>query len=226
VGFVFFQLQSDIHCAEAKRKGVIVNTIYCGSKDVGIREHWNLAGECGNGSFTNIDQNIMQEIPTPYDSTIFSLNDKLNVTYMGYGSLRNDNAFQQKRVDNLNMKLNKTASVNRAAVKANKQLYNNASWDLVDAYERDTSFITKVDMKALPDSLQNKTRQELKQVVEEKTEERSQIQQQILTLSKQRETYIATERAKAAVNSNQPTLESEVERIIRQQVKRFNMRVE
>ena len=50
-------LQGSLHytkaCTEAKNKGVIVNTIYCGDKMQGIREHWNLAGECGNGSFTN-----------------------------------------------------------------------------------------------------------------------------------------------------------------------------
>jgi hypothetical protein len=39
-------------CTEAKNKGVIVNTIYCGDRLQGIKEHWNLLGECGNGSFT------------------------------------------------------------------------------------------------------------------------------------------------------------------------------
>jgi hypothetical protein len=38
-------------CEEARKKGVIVNTIYCGDKMQGIREHWNLGGECGSGSF-------------------------------------------------------------------------------------------------------------------------------------------------------------------------------
>jgi hypothetical protein len=57
-------------CTEAKNKGVIVNTIYCGDRLQGIKEHWNLLGECGNGSFTNINSDAKPEdIPTPYDST-------------------------------------------------------------------------------------------------------------------------------------------------------------
>lgn len=43
-------------CATARDKGVIVNTIYCGDRLQGIREHWNLNAECGNGSYTNINQ--------------------------------------------------------------------------------------------------------------------------------------------------------------------------
>ena len=83
-------LQGNLHytkaCTEAKNKGVIVNTIYCGDRMQGIKEHWNLAGECGNGSFTNINQNAKEEdIPTPYDSLMYSYNDKLNNTYIAYG---------------------------------------------------------------------------------------------------------------------------------------------
>jgi len=51
-------------CTKAKEKGVIVNTIYCGDRMQGIKEHWNLAGECGNGSFANINQDAKEiEIP-------------------------------------------------------------------------------------------------------------------------------------------------------------------
>ncbi|MEI9955284.1 MAG: hypothetical protein WDM90_03025 [Ferruginibacter sp.] len=80
-------LQGDIQyttsCAAAKQKGVIVNTIYCGDRMQGIKEHWNLAGECGNGSFTNINQDAKTiEIPTPYDSMLYVMNTKLNGTYV------------------------------------------------------------------------------------------------------------------------------------------------
>ena len=64
-------------CSEAKKKGVIVNTIYCGDKMQGIKEHWDLGAECGTGNFTNIDQNAkLEDILTPYDSTLFVLNSQ------------------------------------------------------------------------------------------------------------------------------------------------------
>lgn len=210
-------------CAEAKAKGVIVNTIYCGSKEMGIREHWNLSGECGNGSFTNIDQNAKpDDIATPYDSTLFVLNSKLNNTYISYGVAGAGSYYRQAEMDKANYTLNKAAMAQRVAVKGKKELYQNSSWDLLDAAERDSTFIAKVDLKTLPDSLKNKTRVQLQQIVNEKNTERGLIQKDIAAISKQREGYIAAERAKKAATNN-ATLETEVERTIRQQAKRFNM---
>jgi hypothetical protein len=211
-------------CAEAKKKGVIVNTIYCGDKMQGIKEHWNLAGECGNGSFTNINQDAkVPDIPTPYDSTLIVLNGKLNNTYLFYGWEGSAKYSTQATVDVYNSSAGFGIAAKRTAVKGNKQLYNNASWDLVDAMEKDSAIVKKVDMKTLPDSLQNKSREELEKIVFKKTEDRSAVQKEIMTINNQREAYIATERAKAANNNNIQTLESEVEKVIRQQAKRFNM---
>ncbi|MFN0082583.1 MAG: hypothetical protein ACKVOM_08700 [Ferruginibacter sp.] len=59
-------LQGDVvytkGCALAKDKGVIANTIYCGDRMARIKEHWNFAGERGDGSFTNINQNAWLNI--------------------------------------------------------------------------------------------------------------------------------------------------------------------
>jgi hypothetical protein len=226
-------LQGDIvytqSCTEAKRKGVIVNTIYCGDSTQGIREHWNLGGECGSGSYTYINQDAKrEEIPTPYDSALFVLNNKLNGTYLSYGYKGAKNFEMQAGVDVINMGLSKPVAAQRVAVKANKQLYNNSSWDMVDAYHGDTTFIANVDMKTLPDSLKNKTRGDLMQLVTAKSNERTAIQKNIIALSSQRENYILAEKAKrsAATGKNTPTLETAIERIIRKQVKHYKMTVE
>jgi len=211
-------------CAEAKKKGVIVNTIYCGDKMQGIKEHWNLAGECGNGSFTNINQDAKApDIPTPYDTTLIVLNGKLNGTYLWYGNDGAERYMAQGSVDVANLSMGQGIAAKRTAVKGNKHLYDNSSWDLVDAMYKDSSFVAKVDMKTLPDSLKNKSRVELKQIVDKKNAERSAVQKEIMTVNTQRENFIAAERAKAANNNNAATLETEVEKVIRQQAKRFNM---
>ena len=116
-----------------------------------------------------------------------------------------------------------TVAAKRTAVKGNAQLYNNSSWDLLDASAADSTFIAKVDMKTLPDSLKNKSRAELQQIVNVKNAERGIIQKEIGSISVQRENYINAERTKAATNNNSATLETEVEKIIKEQVKRFNM---
>lgn len=211
-------------CAEAKKKGVIINTIYCGDKLQGIREHWNLGAECGTGSYTNINQDAaIEDIATPYDSTLFLLNDRLNKTYIAYGAAGGANYEKQATTDQLNYKLNKSAAAKRVAVKGKSTLYRNSTWDLVDAANDDSTLIAKVDMKTLPSNLQTKSRSELKVYVKEKNQERSNIQKEIATVSTKREAYITTEKAKKANNKNQPTLETEVEKIIKVQAKRYNM---
>lgn len=212
-------------CDLAKSKGVIVNTIYCGDRLQGIKEHWNLGGECGDGSFTNINQNAKEiDIPTPYDTTLYVLNNMLNDTYLYFGSMGKENYARQQMMDASNATISKEVAAKRTAVKGNAQLYNNASWDLIDAAYADSTFIYKVEMKSLPDSLQNISRAALKNMVKEKQNSRNAVQKEIATISIQREKYIATEKAKDATeNTKDASLETEVEKIIKEQAKRFNM---
>lgn len=213
-------------CEEAKRKGVIVNTIYCGDRMQGIREHWNLGSECGNGSFTNINSNERPEdIPTPYDSTLLVLNDKLNGTYVYYGAMGAENIQRQAKMDAANVAINGYTAVNRATAKANKRLYDNGSWDVVDAYAADSSgkFFSKLDRNTLHDSLKKKSEEELKVIVSQKSSERAAIQSKILSINKDRESFINAERTRRAGLSNTATLETEVEKTIKQQARRFNM---
>jgi von Willebrand factor type A domain len=210
-------------CAAAKEKGVIVNTIYCGDKMQGIREHWNLSGECGNGSYTNINQNAKaQEIPTPYDSVLYALNTKLNGTYIGYGNQATYYFSNQTKVDAMNFTTSKSAGLKRISVKGKKQLYKNSQWDLVDAAKDSTILLDKIDTKILPDSLKTKTKEELKAIVNQKAVERNTIQEQIATNSISRDKFIAAEKAKLTIHT-EATLETEVEKIIKTQAARFKM---
>ncbi len=215
-------------CNQAKNKGVIVNTIYCGDRMQGIKEHWNLNTECGNGSFTNINQNDkIDDIPTPYDSLLITLNGGLNNTYMAYNSIGGVKIQGMYSVDAMNAGMSKSAAIKRGKVKSNSKVYNQASWDLIDLKEKDNDAIAKLDRKTLPDSLQNKTNAELEKIVEEKRQQRSAAQKEIETLNAKRDAYIAAEKAKNATNKNNAaTLETEVEKIIKEQAKRFNMKIE
>jgi hypothetical protein len=221
-------LQGDVNyikaCTEAKKKGVIINTIYCGERMQGIQEHWNVTGECGSGSFTNINSDLkLEDIATPYDSALFVLNDKLNSTYIGYGVAGRNGYSQMYEVDKSNRAANRTASLKRVSVKGKRELYKNDVWDLVDAANADSSFVAKVDMKTLPDSFQHKTREQLLQIVKNKNTERETIQKEIETATANRETFIAKERALNATKNNEPTLESEIEKIIKEQAAKYNM---
>ncbi len=212
-------------CAKAKEKGVIVNTIYCGDRMQGIREHWNLLGECGNGSFTNINQNEkIIDIPTPYDSTLIVLNNRLNATYIAYGAQGKYRANMQKEVDEANATLGNGMAAQRAAAKSMSNAYNNESWDLVDAVKSDKDIINKLDKKTLPDNLKNKSNKDLLLYIEQKQADRSAIQKEMQTVNEKRNVFIADAKKKMATNGKQ-TLESAIETSIREQVKRFKMQI-
>lgn len=224
-------LQGHLHfskaCAEAKNKGVIVNTIYCGSRMDGIKEHWNLGGECGGGSFTNINTDAkVEDIPTPYDSAIFAYNDRLNKTYISYGSSGSYFAANVTKQDAANTSFSKTAGIKRVAAKINSNVYDNSNWDLVDAYKEDKNALKKIERKVLPDSLKTKNSADLEKIVKAKSEERNSIQASIAKLNTQRDNFIAQEKAKRkTMKANAPALETEIEKIIRVQVKRCKMKI-
>jgi von Willebrand factor type A domain len=224
-------LQGSLHytkaCTEAKNKGIIVNTIYCGDKMQGIREHWNLAGECGNGSFTCINQNAKEEeIPTPYDSLLITMNGSLNSTYVSYGLTGATYFAKQYTVDQKNAQASKKQQMARIKTKSNSKVYDNAKWDLVDANAKGTLDVAIADKNTLPDSLKNKSKEEIKVFVEEKTRQRAAVNQQITELSAKRDSYIAEERKKRAATKQENTLETEVEKIIKEQAKRYKMQID
>ena len=167
----------------------------------------------------------IEDIPTPYDSLLFSYNDKLNGTYLTYGTNRAYFSANQATQDMLNTNMSKTAGLKRIKAKGNAKVYNNAQWDLVDMKEKDgAGALAKIDKNILPDTLKNKTNEELEKVVSEKAKERGIVQKEIAQLNTQRDAYIAAERVKNAANKNNvATMESEVEKIIKEQAKRFKM---
>jgi hypothetical protein len=126
----------------------------------------------------------------------------------------------------MNYKSSNAAALKRISVKSKKGLYKNAQWDLVDAARDSVGILDKLDAKTLPDSLKTKTKEELKAIVSQKSVERNVIQEQITINSINRDKFISTEKAKLATTNNTPTLETEVEKIIKEQARRFKMAIQ
>lgn len=220
-------LQGNLHyskaCAQAKNKSIVVNTIYCGPRDQGIREHWNLNDECGSGSFTNINQNaVIEEIPTPYDSVLIAMNGSLNSTYMWYGLDGRVAGLQVQEVDMKTASVNKAAAIKRIEVKGNSKVYKKTSSDMVDAAKEKKDFIAKMDKSTLPDSLKNKSNAEIEKIIKEKSQARDSIQHQIADISAKRNAYIEEQR-KLNAGKQEQTLETEIEKIIRKQAANYRI---
>lgn len=73
-------------CADAKEKGILVNTIHCGDHSTGVKGMWADGAVKGGGQSFNINQDRQQvSIPCPQDKILIELNTKLNKTYLWFG---------------------------------------------------------------------------------------------------------------------------------------------
>jgi hypothetical protein len=156
---------------------------------------------------------------------LFVLNDKLNKTYISYGTGGESAAALQSDVDSKNYTFNKAAAAKRVEVKSKKELYRNEEWDMVDAQESDKDFVKKMDKQSLPPELRNKSEKEIESYLKVKQNERGDLQRKIAETSVKRNAFINSERAKEQTGNVEKTLEQEIEKIIREQVKKYRMEI-
>lgn len=189
-------------CTNAKTKGVVVNTIFCGNFDTGISGMWKHGADIANGSYMSIDQNRQTVyIATPYDNRIAELNSDLNQTYYGYGSNGRARVQMQVAQDEAASGLASENLIERAAAKSSSAYYN-GSWDIVDAYNNNSNVLDSVTVDELPEELKGLSEEEIDEWIADKTAERASIQAQIRELNEQREEFIANERATQGMDSS------------------------
>ena len=211
-------IDSKQSCKNAIAKGIIVNTIHCGGEAQGIAEHWNQGALLADGKYLVIDQNqAIVHIEAPQDKEIVKLNEELNKTYINYGAaapaakarqvLQDGNAFD---------KAQSGAAVQRTLTKVSSN-YFNATWDLVDASKSKDFDITKVKDADLPEEMKKMTVDERQTYLVKKTAEREEIQKKVLTLNKEREAYVASQRKESAKTD---TLDTAMTKALRAQAEK------
>ncbi|HBJ84305.1 MAG TPA: hypothetical protein DDZ88_10650 [Verrucomicrobiales bacterium] len=211
-------IDSKQSCKDAIAKGIIVNTIHCGGEAQGIAGHWNQGVLLADGKYLVIDQNqAIVHIEAPQDAEIVKLNEELNKTYISYGSMAPAAKARQVAQDNnAAAKAESGAQVQRIISKASAN-YCNDTWDLVDACKQKDFDITKVKEADLPEEMKKMTIEERKAHLMKKTAEREEIQKKVLTLNKEREAYVATQRKESAQND---TLDTAMVKALRAQAEK------
>ena len=205
-------------CQNAIAKGIIVNTIHCGSESQGIAEHWNQGALLADGKYLVIDQNqAIVHIEAPQDKEIVKLNEQLNSTYISYGKEAPMAKARQVAQDgNAAAKAESGAQVQRIVSKASAN-YSNTGWDLVDASKQKDFDITKIKEADLPEEMKKMSAEERKAYLEKKIAERAEIQKQVLALNKQRDAYVATQRKESAKTD---TLDTAMTKALRSQAEK------
>jgi hypothetical protein len=206
-------------CKSAISKGIIINTIYCGSYDEGLNSFWKDGADLADGKYINIDsdQQIVH-IETPFDDELVQLGQKINETYIAFGYEGNELKQRQKEQDANASNIAPSVMVERTITKGSGQ-YNNSTWDLVDAKKDGSLDLTKIPKDQLPKEMQSMTLDEQKKYIDEKAKEREKYQSRINELDKQRRDYIAK---KVSENQEDNTLDAAMLKMIRDQASKKN----
>ncbi|MCZ7613588.1 MAG: hypothetical protein M5T52_08630 [Ignavibacteriaceae bacterium] len=209
-------------CKSARNKDIIVNTIFCGNYNEGVQTFWKNGADLANGKYLNIDSDChIAHIPTPYDDRLVELGQKLNSTYIAYGYEGETLKQRQSTQDDNASNLSPSVMVERSITKGSGQ-YKNESWDLVDA-EKEGVDIDDIPKDQLPEEMQNMTKEEQKEYVDQKANEREKIQKEINELDQQRRDFIAKQQKE---NIQDNTLDAAMLKLIKEQASKKNFEFE
>lgn len=206
-------------CRAAAKRGIVVNSVYCGSATDDIAPGWREVARLGEGEFAAIEHDRAAVVcATPYDDLLCKLSESLNATYLPFGRFGAAGCANQVAQDVNANGLGAAAGASRAATKANA-VYRNGSWDLVDAVrERDLDLAT-VATEDLPACMRTQTLAERVKYVEAMAKKRAAIQKEIADLAAKREEYVAAERKKLG-STDDTSLAGALRRAVRRQAER------
>lgn len=207
-------------CKRAIERGVVVNTIHCGSHGEGVAGKWQHGAQLAEGEFFNIDQDrAVVHIDCPQDKIIIRLNAELNKTYLWYGAKQDRDYYAENQVaqDTNAQQVSPDTASGRAIAKASGA-YGNFSRDLVDTMAEDREILKKVKIEELPDVLKDLPLNEREEYVKEMAAKRAEVQKEISALAAERESFLAKEHKRLAEETGDATLGDAVVLAIRQQL--------
>ncbi len=189
--------------AEAVRAGMIVNTIQCGDQP-DTRQTWQLIAQRGEGQYFSIAQDGgVQAITTPFDKRLTELGATLGSTYLAYGGgggaggarYRADATAKQAVMESVVVT---GAPIGAAADRAVNKALNSEAYagDLLTSLENGSTTLDGIKNEDLPDDLKKLGPAARKTEIDKRLAERKKLREEILTLSKQRDEFIADARKK------------------------------
>lgn len=191
-------ISMEIAAQLAANKGIVVNTIYCGSEGDNIVAGWKEFSAMTNGLFASIDQNAsaVANVATPMDEELAKLNQELNSTYVAFGRDGDEYKANQVEQDMNAADMSMPSVASRTVAKAGR-LYRNSKWDLLDALESGAR-IEEMEVEDLPTEMQSLNNEEREDFVEQLAARRESVSAEIEELGRKRQIFIDEERAKMA----------------------------
>jgi hypothetical protein len=174
----------------ARRRDIVINALYAGSRETAVTEKWPDVARAGGGNFSAIDASAsLAQVATPYDQPLLDLNARLNGTYLPYGPSGEAGLVNQQVQDNNASRLGVQSCSSRVVAKGSA-LFDNSSWDLVDAVLADGFQWAAIADSDLPEALRPLSQAERQAHVERLRATRQQVQERIQEVSQTRESFL------------------------------------
>jgi hypothetical protein len=186
---------SALQSRDAIARGIVVNSIYCGSPQHPDASGWQAVAKLADGKFACIEQDSGIVITTPFDDQLAALSTAINTTYVPYGERHAYWVGNQARQDGNAAKMNSAAVAQRCQTKGGA-LYDNSHWDLVDACQDPKFELAKVKKEELPEELRVMSAEQLQAHVTAMSNKRAGLQKQIAELGVQRDAHVQQEMQK------------------------------
>ncbi|MEX0976480.1 MAG: VWA domain-containing protein [Woeseia sp.] len=190
------ELQYPQILAQARRKGIVVNTIQCGDMPITM-EPWQQIASLGQGRFFQVEQagGAVAHV-TPFDADIAALSAQLDRTRLYYGTRAEKERMEGKvaATDKLNSHASVESLARRGAFNASPAGAANrlGEMELVDAISSGKVSLAELDDAVLPESLKPLAPAEQEAVILQMTEERHQLTKQIRELADKRDVFLET----------------------------------
>ncbi len=189
-------------CRLAKEKGIIINTIQCGTNSR-TTPMWKEIAKGAGGEFFQIAQSGgVRSTPTPYDEELSKLGRELEGTLLDYGDRKVMASQMGKRAAQgaIAMSAAPAAAADRVVFNSTaagqKNLYGRQ--ELVQDVADEKVKIENIPVDHLPEVMKKMSAAEREKFVKEKGAERARIRARIDEVSKKRGEFLRKEMAKSA----------------------------
>jgi Mg-chelatase subunit ChlD len=214
--------------ASARQRGIVVNTILAGD-DTSTAIQWKQMASLNQGEFFQVGQEgNAVAVVTPYDEQIAALSARLDDTRLFYG-----NAEKREALAGKTMAAEKLHAEGSVASRAKRALYNaspagkanfTGGSELVEDVATGRVELDTVPSVSLPAPLQGLSTQEQQALLSAMAAERKKLEEDISTLSAQRQTYIHAELE--AAGSAEQSLDHKIFKAVQAQAADKGMRYE
>jgi hypothetical protein len=202
-------------CRKLISRGVMVNSIYCGSESDGIAPAWREVAQLADGQFASIDHNQpIVAVATPFDDQLATLNVALNATYIPIGAAGEAGWANQQEQDANAAAANSTSMAQRIQTKSTTAY--RCSWDLIDGCRLGNVKIEEVAVDDLPEEMQSMDEDERAAHVAKLAQEREALQNQIAELNDKYQAFVREEMERQAIDASK-TFGSAVSKAVREQ---------